>query len=105
MKYNCTCGNEISKLCAAWASYGGQRPVAFETWLLCNQCGEKWKERIMYDCSKYHCTFMPITINVPTKERAVAQIIAQYLNKEGSFYYLPKSDIKNALSRVVKKII
>lgn len=101
MKYLCHCGNEVNNLVVAW-SKGQFRPIAWKVLLLCKKDADEWINHPA-NSDWYSITNIPIKINISTKGGCVNQIIAQYLQKEGSLFYLPKTDVRNALTKVTKE--
>ena len=98
-KYYCKCGKEIKRLVVYWqSSVNGYSSVA--AYLYCECCANR---HIQTEPLEGSHTNIPVVITVPTKEKAVNQIIAQYLKNNCDHVFLSKLTIRQALKDINKK--
>jgi len=110
MKYLCHCGKEISILILGWQQYknahsGDIRPLCIYCKLYCQDCGKEEHELLTNDLNGWIDVFH-IHLSTATKERALTQLWIQILSSDSydsiKGYYLPKTDLKKALSQIRK---
>jgi len=99
MIYLCPCGGPIEYLFAIWDERS-PRPIIIDVRLVCFKHNQEVKKQWDYRKDRSSIINIIITLNASTTEKAVKQIVAQFLQKTHGNLYLPKYEILREIRKV-----